>query len=472
MDIEPLLGRPSFVDIYLSAPLYEPWEAKVEGPPARVHRLERLPVQEALPHLLRFGATAAVAQAALHLALPRGELWRVHFAAPLTQPTRLRVHGALRPPLVPLLGEHLPLVVPGASAWTALAGVGVAAHHKAAVATRWDVPVLFLPSVHQQEGEIVVRGGGQRIESVRGHGFAAMATPIASSVLADSASLPLRLEPAESAWPQLELRTRRTSVAPADGALCESSELTTCVESDGTLSHLLRVRLRNWHEPRFTVIVPAAVQGLAAKIDGSWVDRLETEATPAGTRFALPVNPGAAVQQVELLYSSPAAAGPLLGRIVEAPAPVLPREALVQRRYWRVPADWVPLDRDRWRRRGEPDGVRAEHALAALPANAWHAGQTLLPPGSFDSTAQEAQRDDLRKAESQVRVRLGANATLGEALDRLAAALPAAVPLVVDVEALRAPASGPRPLCPPTAPACRSGRQSTSSRSVVPAAWC
>lgn len=466
VQIEPLLGRPSFVDVYLSAPLQAPWAVAVDGQATRVQRLERLPVQEVLPQLLRLGAASAVAQAVLHLELPRGELWRIHFVAPLTQTTRLSVRGALRPLLLSLAGDHLPLLLPGASAWSALGGIGVAARHQADTATAWDVPVLFLPGARQQEGEIVVRAGGQRIEGVRGQGIEASAAPLASAALADGASLPLRLQGAASAWPRLELLTRRATARSADGAVCESSELTTCMQADGTLSHLLRVRLRNWHEPRFTVVVPAAVEGLAARIDGGWVDRLEAEATAEGTRFVLPVNTAAATQQVELLYASTTAAGALLARFVHAPAPLLPREPLVQRRYCRLPAAWLPLDRDRWRLRGEPDGLRAQHALNALPDRVWRVGQGLLPDAVNASAALEAQRDDLRKAENHVRLKLGARATLGEAIERLAAALPGAMPVVVDVEGLRAAGRDPTTVLP----ANRAGDPFWQSVDVVPIA--
>src|SRR5262249_34691697 len=153
--------------------------------------------------------------------------------------------------------------------WNALTAIGWGA--RADAATRWDVPVLCVPGADQQDGDIVVRGGGQRIAGVRGDAIDALAVP------ADGTSLPLRLALSKSARPWLTLATRRAHTEAARGAVCESSELTTCMEVDGTLSHALRVRLRNWQEPRFPIVIPAEVQGLAAKVDGIWVDRLETE---------------------------------------------------------------------------------------------------------------------------------------------------------------------------------------------------
>jgi hypothetical protein len=452
VDIEPLLGRPTFVDAYLSAPLHEPWLVKATGQAALVHRVERLPVQQALPHLLYLGAAAPLAQAplaqaALHLGLPRGELWRIHFASPVAQKTSLLMESALGPRLLPSVGDHLPLLLPGPSPWQAVAGIGIATRAPNDAATAWEIPVLSWPSVQQQEATVVVRAAGQRIEGVRSHGIEATALPVMG------AGVQFRLQPDAPAWPWLDLTTRRAPTGGADDAVCESSELTTCMEADGSLSHLLRVRLGNWHEPRFTVMIPAMVQGLAAKVDGGWLDRLEAQRTPEGTRFVVPVNTAAASQLVELIYASAGSSdGWWLGCSIDAPTPQLPREPLVQRRFFRVPAGWVPLDQGRWRLRGEPSGVRDQEAVATIAERAWHAGVSLLPLDPAGSTGMEMQREDLRKAESEVRARLDDRTTLAEAIDRLATALPTALPLLIDIEGLRAAGRDPAlPLQPAVA---------------------
>jgi hypothetical protein len=434
VDISPLLGHPAHVDVYLSPALDEPWHVMAEGQPALVHRVERLPAQESLPQLLRLGATSAVGQAAMGLALPRGALWRIHFARPLTQKARLRLEGSLRPRLLSLLGDRLPLLVPSPSPWHALSSIGIAAARSDDPATIWDIPLLLLPGIQQQEGEITVHTGGQRIESVRGHGIES------ASAVASDAGVSFRVEPA---WPNLALTTRRGLGATAGSAVCESSELTTCMAADGALSHLLRVRVRDWREPRFAVVVPGPALGLAARVDGIWVDRLEVESTPQGTRLVVPMNTAAPAQQVELLYASTTAAGALLAHLIVAPPPMLPLEPLVQRHFWRLPADWVPSDGGRWRLRGEPDAVRSQQQLAVLADRLWHAGQSLLPDDSPGDTALEAQREGLRKAENRLRGKLSPGDTLGDALDGLATLLPDTMPLVVDAEGLRAAGIAP-----------------------------
>ena len=277
VEIEPLLGRPASLDVYLSAPLHKPWQVKADGEAGLVHHVERLPVQEALPHLLLLGAGSAREQAALHLSLPRGESWRIHFAQPLAQKTTLEFRGPFRP---------LP-------------------HRPAHAATAWDIPVLSLPAIQHQNGALIVRRRSTGDQACAPFQLENAAIPAGGSAVDDSAALHFRLTPTTGALAHLYLETK-SGPAQASHALCESSELTTAVHHDGTLTHLLRVRLRSWRQPRFDVVIPGTVNALAAKIDGVWLDRLGVAQTGEDTRFALPANPGAAVQEVELLYVSAA----------------------------------------------------------------------------------------------------------------------------------------------------------------------
>lgn len=274
VEIEPLIGRPLFVDIHLSAALSQPWQARVEGQPALVHHWERLPVQEALPYLLALGSQDPLGRAALQVSLPSGQLWRVHFARPLATKTTLLLGGPFRAVDAPT-AEH--------------------------------VPFLSLVGVLQHENAVIVRPMDQQ---------------------------------------------------PQEDALCESSDLTSCMEADGTLHHIFRLRLRNWQQPRFDIVIPGTVTALAARIDGGWLDRVDTSPTPDGTRFSLPVHAGAAAQWIEMLYRSPseAASWPLV-QALQAHHPQLPQTLnapLVQRRSWRLPSGWVPCDPGRMRPRGQP----------------------------------------------------------------------------------------------------------------------
>ncbi len=419
LDVEPLLGRPAFLDVYLSAPLHRPLQVTAEGEPGLVQQTSRRTVHEALVQLLPLGAGSPWEQAALRTALPRGEHWRVHFARPLTQKTTLHFRGSFRP--------STPLAGPADSA------------------TTWEVPVLGLPVIEQQEGTLIVRSGNQRIERVRQYGMTGSARSGGSG-----GSVSFQLSPA-STFARLELQSRPGTAAPDQNAVCEMSELISCLEADGSLSHLLRVRLRNWRQPRFEVTIPDTARALAARIDGVWLDRLDVDADAAGTRFRMPVNTAATLQQVELHYAADGAASAwgLLG-LVHAAQPRLAQEPLVQRHYWRLPAGWTPWAAGRWQPRGQPEGMRMHQALNALPGRLWHTGATLLPSWDPVSSAwSDAQRADLDKAAARLRSEVAKGTTLGAAFDRLAQYAKDAMPLVIDVEAMRATGKQAGTIVPP-----------------------
>jgi hypothetical protein len=353
VDIESVLGRPAFLDVQLAAALSQPWQLSADGQPALIHHWQRLPLREALPHLLLLGSGQAPGGAALLAVLPRGQLWRIHFAKPLASATTLRFEGRFR----------------------------------AADAPAPNLPILALLDVADHESEVIVRRGDQQ---------------------------------------------------PAGHAVCESSAWTTCVAADGSAQHLLRLRLHNWHRPRFEVIVPGTTTPLAAKIDGGWLDRLEATPTPDGTQCSLPVQAGAAVQWIELLCAAPAnATSCQFFQSVAAPHPRLPAElngALTQRRYWRLPSAWLPWDPSKLRPRGQPGNVGDGQRVASLASHAWHAGEAWLPRREPLSAGwSDAQRAELAKAEAKIQA-AGRQMTLGEALERLSGE----TRLVIDVEGLRA----------------------------------
>ena len=230
---------------------------------------------------------------------------------------------------------------------------------------------------------------------------------------------------------------------PSGPAVCASSTWTTSIAGDGTLHHLLRLRLHNWQRPYFEIIVPGTVTALAARIDGGWLDRLDTTTTPEGTKFSLPVHTGAAVQWIELLCAAPGHA-PSWHSIqnISAPYPQLPPElnrALTQRRFWRAPLAWLPWDESKLRPRGQLENGGDGQGLAVLAGRAWNAGAELLRRQELPSAGWiDAQRAELAKAESKVHP-AGRETTLGDALERLAAE----TRLVIDVDGLRAAGRGP-----------------------------
>jgi hypothetical protein len=312
--------------------------------------------------------------------------------------------------------------------------------------TAWNVPVLSAAGVPQQ-GELLVRPGGQRIVHATAHGLVGAAPP--SELPVSGGGLTFSRVGGATAYPDLALLSEPGPGPSAGGAVCESSELTTALEDDGSVYHLLRLRLAGWLLPRFRVVVPGAVKVLAARVDGNWLDRLEVVQASEQTVIVLAVDATAAAQQVELLYApEPRPGGWPLVRLLSLPEPGLPVEPLQTRHLWRLPADWVPWGTAGLRPRGQPDEIRQQPSVPALLARAWHAGGPL--PG-WDPPAgggpKSPQRQALLNAEDRLRQRraLGKGTTLGEAVDRLALELlPEPISLVIDIEGLRAEGLEPR----------------------------
>jgi hypothetical protein len=457
VEIEPLVGRPAWLDVYLSSGLRGAWQVTAEGHPALVHQWERLPLQEILPHLLPLGSAPAAGQAAAQFAIPRGQLWRVHFAQPLTEKTTLVFQGLPRVPAPWIAREELSLLWPGASPWNALASMALMSRRGADGSSVWDIPILSVVGAPEQHGELAIWSAERAIVRAQTHG---LQTAISASMWPrheGGSSVLFRFEGRGYPWARLELKT--TPARDPTGALCEKAELTTCQSADGMLHHLLRVKLRNWHRPRFSITVPGAARGLAARIDGIWADRLDEDRTPDGTRLSAPVNVGTGLQQIELYYSSRPQMGacPLV-QTIASPDPRLPPELnppLEQKRYWRLPATWIPWDISRTRQRGQPEVMAAQATLSSLPAKVWHAGEAILPPWDAAAAWSQSQRSDLYEAEAKLRPQLAKGVTLGEALERLATSLRDQiphVPLVVDAEALRALGRSPMTPLPAAAP--------------------
>jgi hypothetical protein len=415
VEVEPLVGRPTALDVYLSAAAQN-WRVKATGQPVQIHHVERLLLQEALAHFLYLGAPSPLHQATTQLGLPAGERWRLHLAAPLAQKATLEFAGTIHP------------------------------SSRSPAGTDWDIPVLCFADAEGQEVMLSVRAGNQRIEQ-------ALTQDIAGRAAVADGGVRFQLDPMARALPRLAVRTAPEATTLDHNAICESSELTTRLQADGTLVHFLRVRLRNWHQPQFAVTIAGSARALAARIDGAWLDRLDAQDQLAGTCFRVPVNANAALQQIELLYFTPATVGDWgLCRVVHAPQPELQKPPLMQRWYWRLPSGWEPWQTDRWQRRGTPDGIRMNHSLAALPRRAWHVGPALSPAWDPSSRAwMDTQRADLLRAEGPLRAQIARDSTLGAALDAFARQLGGATPVIVDTAALRAAAKYPATVIPPGA---------------------
>ena len=439
VQIAPQLGRPAFQDLYLSAALSPSWQVTAEAQPGLVQRVERLAVPEVLPYLLQLGATTPVGQSAVAAQLPRGQRWRIHFAHPLEEKTTLHLEGTFNPRTM-TAHRRFPFLLPGPFPWTALSGFACVAFPGLDSPADWDVPVLTVSGVREQTAKVVVHSGDFQISSIHGSGIDGLflEREVKAADCIDGRAFRLATE--GYPFPYLRCQATRGHAQSAGDAICESSELTTCFDPDGMLCHLLRLRLRNWRESQFPIVIPAAVKGLAARVDGIWIDRLDTEPRGVGTRFSVPVNADAGVQQIELFYSSqsPGSTWPLLCQVA-AVDPELPhalKPPLTRKQYWRLPGAWMPVNDLQVQLHRQPEGVRAQATLSSLVCRSWHVGPSYGSPAILASGV-ESQTAALAEA-ANVQGHLPKGATLGEALQQVAASLRESLPMVVDLQGLRA----------------------------------
>jgi hypothetical protein len=432
LQLEPVVGSPEAVDLWLSGPTAGPWKWSVEGEPDLVRGLQRRPGLEAAPGVLALGAAHPFAAAAALRAVPAGEHWRLLLGRPLTR----RETVTLQTALVPRTG-------PGEAP---------------AQAGRWDVPLLTVPGAAAREGELTVAPGGADLLEVRG---TAVRETAPGGVGGPQGGRVLRYGPAlfPGQFPALSVVTRAPDpdrparTAPGLREACDRSALTTYVGREGRLVHHFRFRVWNWRGPEagkrsLPVWLPAGSTLRAARVQGEWLRSVGQQQTPQGLRVELPVPAGPHPHHFELLYAAPdGGAGWWPWARLTADAPRLPVEPACVRRTWRLPPGVVPLG---WGARRLPDPLApGDRAPWWEPARrAWQAGGGWLgavgPEFAPDAWAAQ-QRQSLAEAEQAVR-RLhprGKPCALGEVLEQVAAAGRTRGPLVLDAAALWRAGLGP-----------------------------
>ena len=80
---EPVVGAPASFDFRFGPGFPSTWKIRSEEGAPAVHYWERLPVQEALPHLMGLGSQHGLQSALLESMLTKSTHWRFHLAEPL-----------------------------------------------------------------------------------------------------------------------------------------------------------------------------------------------------------------------------------------------------------------------------------------------------------------------------------------------------------------------------------------------------
>ncbi|HVS37049.1 MAG TPA: hypothetical protein VMS17_15925, partial [Gemmataceae bacterium] len=326
------------VDLYLSAPAApavsgDPWNWRTEQGGVEVRGAQRLPLTEAATGLTALlSGTDPLGGAALLIARPRGECWRLTFQRALA------VHEpvVLRAVVAPKAGEG-PLALPLTAVLGASRMEGETTLHLAA-ANPLQVEAV---GVREASAAAARPHGASAWRTFRYNGAAVGLTLIGQ--------LPAGDRPPE--------------------AIVDWAGLTTYVRGDGELEHHYTFQVSHWSQNTLPLQMPAGARLIAFQVDGVWSPRPPAaEEGSAGAVLDLPAPARAGNQEAstphryEIVYTTPAStAGPWAR--VEAPAPAPPLPPAVFRRLWRLAPEFSPLGDDRLRRRPGP----GEGTPAAAP---------------------------------------------------------------------------------------------------------
>ena len=263
-DVEPIVGAPTYLDLEFAPGFPAAWKLKHETGTLRVRHWERLPLQEALPQLLRFGVRTPTQAALLDAMLPAGSLWRFHLAEPLRTKASLVIEAS--PALRPMRPER----------------------------RAWSIPLMTPVQRAHVDQTIAVETQGEPIDQAHADGPLTIQTSLGKSAPASihlqavqtPGSLPNRA-------PTLMFQTRSSNRAASMLELCDEARCTTDVDGDGRLTHRLQFRLWHWRDRACELRLPAGMQILAVKVQDYWLDRLEMKDEPAGLRVILPFDQSA-----------------------------------------------------------------------------------------------------------------------------------------------------------------------------------
>ena len=438
LELEPVLGNPTSLDLRVSVPRETSLNWNVEGGSGFVRALEQQALPEALPLLLSLGPAPCLQRAVIQTQLPSVQHWRLQFGRPLARRESIVLRGTLEPRRrfdSKALAFYLPapLVPPPAALW----GLGGLAKGPLASGERWDIPLLMIPDADRQETEVILQPRGVELVQIETSGLEEVSGRGQRENARDTWRV-FRFGPSlQGSFPHLRVATRTHAANQWKREWCDDAHLTTYVQAGDHLLHHFRFRVWNWGKRDLVVFLPAGTtKVLAAMVDGHALEQLPQEQTRVGWQVKFPAALDKEAHSFELYYLSAATWSGWPGWAdLEVPLPQLPMTSSCFRRTWRLAPGLVPLHQEDLQ------------SLAGLPGfaqdlrRAWHVGDPVLGEDFpyFGADSLELQRQVFLGAELGLRRKLTKDMTLGEALDRLAHEfLKEQLPLVVDRAALRA----------------------------------
>lgn len=455
-EVEPLVGAPEFLDFRCSDRLFSSWRVKADDEAMRIHRWERLPLDDALPHLLHLGHASALNAAMLEHALPGGTLWRFHLAEPLRKKSHFTLEATLPADLPVDECRRIALALPSVNPWTMIGGILAAEHLPTRSQVRASsIPLLLPVQPLNVDHDISIESPRASIVKADSRGIRILGRQPAKLGQTPVHSLTyLGVQPSGRAA-NLQIWTHSYPSAFAANELCDQAQLTTAMTMGGRLTHHLQFRLWHWRDRSCTIRFDADLEIVGAKIQGRWLDRLEVHKNAEGVSIVLPIDQTVPVVACEIVARAQAERGWIPGVIhVAAPRINWPLPPIDFHSRVRLSNGLVPLQQERLRRVGVPDQLPHRTGSAYWLRYAWTWGRSWLwhSPAGHDPEKRERQRQTLLNAETQLREGNRKELVLARALERLALHhLKEDVPLVVDRLALRSLGLVPTTELPPAA---------------------
>ena len=270
-EAEPLVGTPEFLDFRCTDRSFSSWTIKVDDasplPSLRIHRWERLHLDEALPHLLHLGGGPGLNAAALEHALPGGAWWRFHLAEPLRKKSRFTLEATVPAGVSVDEWRRTALMLPSVHPWETIGAVLAAELlPKTAVSKAWSMPLLLPVQPLNVDYDITVESPREPIVKADAGGLRFVGA-VGKLEQAPVHSLRYHVDHPPPRQPaNLLLWTHPDQSAASGNELCDEAGLTTALAVDGRQSHHLYFRLWHWRDRTCTIRFSPGVEVVAAKL--------------------------------------------------------------------------------------------------------------------------------------------------------------------------------------------------------------
>jgi hypothetical protein len=422
--LQPEVGNPEVVELYVSAPSAARWEWKTIQGNNQVRSFAPAPDQ-ALGFLGALGAFQPLeavlpAAQAEHRAGGRRK-WVLTLARPLREPLTLDAACEI-------------------------------AHRE----DGWEVPLLALPLPHHTEGTVTLYLAGGDLIQAKTDGL--READLLGTVPRGSTGSPWRTFRYGSPPFELHLQGRTITADPSSAVVIDRATLISYVERSGRQLHRYAFRVWNWRQRSLPLRLPLDAEILAARVDGRWIAQAAPGIRGDGRLFVeLPVpvaNPGSRTSQsghfYEIVFAEKEQKPWHLWACLTTPPEILPVHPVNFRRTWRLAPGLVPLQEGRYRclpgassDQSPPDG-----SLPFPLASGWPPAHRWPLDSGWDAAQQQRMMD---AASALAKASTAKPLTLRELLNRLASEPANGEPVLVDDEAFCAgslDAETPMPLGP------------------------